>query len=120
MTVEEINNHRLKLTSKQRIQVQELARIVSLLEEAYESPFLVTSGVRDIELQKIINPHNMNSAHLTGDAVDVSDVDGKIYSFCISNVDLMIKLGLWFEMRTYCPRWTHMQTRPAQRRFFVP
>jgi hypothetical protein len=122
MTIEQINNHQLIATKEQIENMTGLAGLVTQLEQSFGKPFQVTSGLRTPQLQMQINPSIKKSAHLTGEAVDVSDSDGKIYDFCISNVDILIRLGLYLESRTYTPRWAHITCRaPASgNRFFIP
>lgn len=120
MTEKEINNHGLTPTSFQLANMVKLAGVITELEQYYGKPFQVTSGLRSKELQAQINPVVKNSAHMTGEAVDVADVDGSIYSFCIDNPDIIIRLGIFIELRTWTPRWLHAQIRPTTNRFFIP
>ena len=122
MTVQELNNHGLIASQDQKDNLAKLADVITQLETAYGKPFIVTSGLRSQVLQQSINPAVKNSAHITGEAVDMSDPDGAIYSFCIDNVDILINLGVYVESRTYTPRWSHLTIRPPKsgNRFFIP
>jgi hypothetical protein len=122
VTVSQINNEGYITTKEQEANLKRLAFVVTELEELMEKEFLVTSGLRTPQDQLRINPGKKNSAHLSGEAVDVSDVDGSIYGFCIDNVDILIHLGIYLECKPYTPRWTHIQIRAPKsgHRFFTP
>lgn len=122
MTVSDINNQKYITTQEQEDNLEKLAAAVSEIEALMDMAFLVTSGLRSPQDQLRINAAVKNSAHMTGEAVDVSDVDGSIYGFCIDSVDVLIRLGIYLECRTYTPRWTHLTIRPPKSgmRFFIP
>ncbi len=109
MNPEDINNQKYICTQFQKEQLKKLADAVSELEALMDRTFLVTSGLRTPQDQLRINPSVKNSAHTTGSAVDISDVDGSVFGFCIDNVDILIRLGLYIECRTFTPRWLHAQ-----------
>lgn len=121
MTSSDINNQKYITTKEQLENLERLADAVSVIEDMMEKKFLVTSGLRSPQDQLRINPSVRNSAHQTGEAVDVFD-DSSIYGFCIDNVDILIRIGLYLECRTYTPRWVHFTIRPPKSgmRFFIP
>lgn len=122
MIASDINNQKYITTKNQQENLENLANAVSVIEDLMERKFLVTSGLRNPQDQVRINPNVKNSAHCEGSAVDVSDVDGSIYAFCIDNVDILIRLGIYLECRTWTPRWAHITVRPPKsgHRFFQP
>lgn len=122
MTVKELNPHGYQTNEFQKAALEKLAKSVTRIEEACGRKFIVTSGFRTLEDQLRINPANKNSAHRTGEAVDLSDVDGSIYAFCLDNVPLLIELEIYLECRTYTNRWIHMQNRRPRsgNRIFIP
>lgn len=122
MTAEDINNHGYDLSEYQEEALQKLAEAVSCLEDAMQRDFLITSGLRTFEDQLRINPKNPDSAHRTGEAVDVSDPDGSIYAFCVDNVPLLIELGIYLEDKAYTRRYVHLTIRPPKSglRFYIP
>lgn len=122
MSPEKLNPNKLPVTEIQKKNLEKLAQAVSKIEEEMGKEFLVTSGLRSKEMQLKINPAAKNSAHISGEAVDVSDVDGDIYAFCIDHVPLLIELGIYLECKTYTKRWAHMQIRAPKsgNRFFIP
>lgn len=122
MTSKDLNPSRYITTKEQQENLEKLANAVSELERLMGREFLITSGLRSPQDQLKINAPIKNSAHMTGEAVDVSDVDGSIYGYCIDNVDILIRLGLYLECRTWTPRWLHCQIRAPKSgsRFFQP
>jgi uncharacterized protein YcbK (DUF882 family) len=63
----------------------------------------------------------MKSKHLSGQAIDISDPDGKLMDWCLANQDVLEKVGLWCEERDDKKR-VHFQIVPPKsgRRFFKP
>ena len=64
----------------------------------------------------------MRSRHMTGQAIDVEDDDGRLDAFCEQNIGLLEQLELWLEDGAATPTWCHLQcvaTRSG-RRFFIP
>lgn len=122
MTPNDLNPKGHDLTLFQAQKLKELADTISKIEEAYGGGFTVTSGFRTEEDQLRINPKNPRSAHRTGEAVDVLDLDGRIYDFCIDNLGLIIELGVYLECKTYTRRWCHMQIKAPKsgNRIFIP
>lgn len=121
MTLKELNHKGYVLTKEQQANAEKLCEAVTKLQELCELPFLVTSGIRSMQDQMRINPSVKNSAHVSGEAVDISDVDGAIYAWCMDNLDELIRLGIYLECRTMTPRWTHITIRPPKsgRRIFI-
>ena len=75
---------------------------INVIRKAYAKPMYVNSGLRRLQDQ----PANAasKSKHLIGAAIDLRDDDnGTLWKWCLKNLDLMAKVGLWLED----PRWTH-------------
>jgi hypothetical protein len=110
------------LNDIQRKNLRVLAAKISELEEIYGQPFIVTSGFRSVEDQERINPSVKNSAHMSGEAVDISDPDSDIWGFLIDHLDEVVRLGLYLESKVYTRRWVHLQTRKPRsgNRIFIP
>lgn len=98
---------------------------------AYGKSMLVTSGYRsmqehlDIYKRKGITDISkipMQSRHLYGLAVDISDPKGELDNWCQNNVKLLEEIGLWLEHPDSTPGWTHFQCSPPKsgNRFFKP
>ena len=59
---------------------------------------------------------------MTGHAVDIADPDGTLDAWCKDNPEVLERLGLWLEIDTATPTWTHVQCVPPRsgNRFFYP
>ena len=121
MTVKDLNPNQYITTEIQLQNLEKLAEAISGLEILMNREFYVTSGLRSMSDQMRINPAVLNSSHLHGSAVDLLDVDGSIDSWCVSNLDALIRLGLYLESPTETPRWSHLQITPPKsgRRVFL-
>lgn len=122
MKIEDINTHKLIATKAQLNSMEELAIAMTHLEDAFGSKFLVTSGLRTPQMQLQINPTAKNSAHLSGEAVDISDPDGIIWGWLMDNMELLEDVGIYLEDKSYCKRWVHCQIRVpnSKSRVFIP
>lgn len=87
-----------------------LLAAVNLFRNTYGKPMVVSSGYR---------PGSYNtraggaakSAHVTCEAVDFRDRDGSLAEYCLSNLPLLEKCGLYLENPVYTVGWVHLQTR---------
>lgn len=86
------------------------------------TPMIVTSGLRSSEEQIRINPSAPKSKHLLGQAVDIADPGGAFRDWVLAHMDLMERIGLWFEDFGHTPGWVHCQIVPPKsgRRIFIP
>lgn len=114
MTVDKLNPKRHPINDYQSAALEKLAITITQLEIEIGEEFLVTSGFRSSEDQMRINPGVRNSAHMSGEAVDVSDVDGSIDHWCLDNLPILISLGLYLESPTQTPRWSHLAIIPPK------
>jgi hypothetical protein len=82
---------------------------------------IINSGLRDPQSNRAAGGA-INSTHLTGQAIDLSDKDGKIWKFVLDNLDLAQQIGLWFEDKRWTPTWVHIQIVPpkSRRRIYIP
>ena len=122
MNVFDLNQLHRVVTEEQQSNLEELARRITLLEELMEEEFWVSSGFRSNMDQLRINPRSPKSAHTEGMAVDLYDVNGHIYDFLVNNPDMVIKFDFYIELKTYTPKYIHIQTRKTASgsRFFKP
>lgn len=102
--------------------LHELLDIMNEIRSAYGQPMIITSGLRTEEDQARINPKAPKSNHILGLACDVSDPHGEFWSWCMSNMPLMEKLGVYFEDKNASPTWAHCQIVPPKsgKRIFKP
>src|SRR5258708_1664530 len=78
------------------------------------------SGYRSPEDQARINPKATHSKHLSCQAIDLEDKDGKLNQFCKNNTQILEDLGFWCEERQ--GGWQHLQIIPpaSGHRWFNP
>ncbi len=64
----------------------------------------------------------MSSRHMTGQAIDVWDADGKLKAWIKDNPGALEHAGLWCEHFDNTPDWVHFQSVPPRsgKRFFHP
>ncbi len=119
---EELNPHGYELTPEQARNFEFLFVAINAVRCAYGKPMIVTSGVRSIADQQRINPRQMDDAHTKAAACDVLDVDKSLLLWCMANLGLLGRLGLYLEDRRYTPNWVHFQIYPPKsgKRIFVP
>lgn len=116
------------LPIKHQQNLQELCKAMNIIREAYGQPMIVTSGYRSLAQHKRIYSEKkitkvpMGSAHLTGEACDIFDPQGKLKEWVLNNVDMLEKLNLYCEDFESTKNWTHFQSRAPKsgNRFFKP
>lgn len=98
-----------------------LPRVNTFLEWA-RSPGLLRSGWRPAAVNAQVPGAAPASLHISGHAVDISDVDQALADFCIANLNLLIEGGLWMEDPRCTPNWVHLQSvEPKSKlRVFIP
>lgn len=121
--------------AKQTAKVQENIELLLLklnkLRAAYGKPLTITSGFRTMEHHLEIYAAKgitdkkkipMKSRHLTGQAVDISDVGEFFKNWILTNMEFVEQLGLYFEDFAATPTWVHIQIVPpaSGNRFFKP
>lgn len=123
---QELNPHDHPVCEDTLSNLEDLAKSLSIVREAYGKPMIITSGLRSVEDQRRIYKNAqkipMGSMHLRGGAADVSDRDGSLAAFCAANVPLLERARLWLEDPTYTRGWVHFQITPplSKSRFFKP
>lgn len=109
------------LTSQLEANLTGLLAALNQFRAAYGIPMIVSSGYRP-------GPYNSaaggatNSPHLVCMACDFHDPDGTLDQYCLNNLELLEKCGLWLESPGHTPGWCHLQTRviPSGNRVFIP
>jgi hypothetical protein len=125
-TIAELNPRSNPITPEIETNMRELITRLSAFREAFGQPMIITSGLRSEADQKRIYAGKksipMRSCHLIGAAADVSDRDRVLSRFCLDNVPLLEKIGLWLESPERTPTWVHFQIFPpaSKNRFFQP
>jgi hypothetical protein len=73
---------------------------------------LVNSGWRPPAVNAATPNAAARSRHMTGEACDVHDPDGALDKWCVANLPVLAKVGLWMEHPKATPGWCHLQTVP--------
>jgi hypothetical protein len=123
ISVEEFLMNRAKMSDLPDDIVRNLNTIVPKANELLEKfgeYRAVTSGYRRPEDNARVAVPKMRSAHLTCEAVDLEDKDGRLKAFVTP--ELLTELDLYMEDGAYTPSWLHVQTRPpkSKKRVFIP
>jgi hypothetical protein len=81
----------------------------------------VNSGYRD-HAANLAAGGKPNSKHLTCQAVDLEDADGKLKTFCLNHAPELERIGLWMEDPKSTPHWVHVQivAPKSGHRVFIP
>lgn len=103
------------LTPELEANLVKLLEAVNKLRKLYNKPMYVSSGYRPGKYNKAAGGAK-NSSHLTCQAVDFKDNDGKIKEFC--TIEILEKCGLYMEDPTKTKTWAHLQIRPTKNRIF--
>lgn len=108
-------------TTEVRIKAADLAERVSKLVDVLGISPTITSGFRTQKANTQAGG-SKNSAHCTGEAVDLEDKNGKIASAINADPGLLATYDLYMEHTGYTKGWIHLQSRPTKsgRRIFVP
>lgn len=82
----------------------------------------VNSGWRPPAVNANIPGAAPRSKHMTGQAIDISDPEGDLDDWCMDNLKVLERLGLWLEHPAATKGWCHVQTLPpkSERRVFYP
>ncbi len=115
--------HAEELTPDLRANAEKLMKTVNaLLLEINFGDRTANSGWRPYSIQMEINPRAPRSKHVTCNAIDVSDKDGKLGAFLQANTNYLVKYGLYMEDPKSTSTWCHLQQLPpaSRRRIFKP
>jgi uncharacterized protein YcbK (DUF882 family) len=118
-----------------QLNLEVLLTRMNKIRTAWNKPMIVTSGYRSMhdhlriysqiatKRGQVFDPSKvpMQSNHLKGAAVDISDPDGKLYDWCQANKNILEEVGLWCEEKDDQAR-VHFQIFPPKsgKRFFKP
>lgn len=102
--------------------IDHLLDVMNIVRAEYGRPMRVTSGWRPATVNKSTAGAAPNSAHMTGEAVDISDGSGALRLWVLDNLELLTDLGLFMEDFNWTPNWVHFGIRKpgSGKRIFVP
>jgi uncharacterized protein YcbK (DUF882 family) len=101
--------------------LENLLVIINNIRTLYDKPMIVTSGLRTMEEHLAIYAKKgitdkskipMKSKHLFGLAVDISDPNGELKTWCKANEKVLKEMGVWMEDFSSTPNWVHFQIVP--------
>lgn len=126
ISAQELNPHDYPTTPAIDDNLARLLERINRVRTAYDTPMIVTSGLRSDEQQKALIADGKSNApkshHLTGEACDIQDKDGALRKWVEANMDLMEAIGFWFEDFDHTVGWVHFQIVPPRsgNRVFIP
>lgn len=82
----------------------------------------VSSGWRPRAVNAQVVNASPTSKHLTCQAIDLADTDDLLDAWCLENLHVLEKIGLWLEHPSATPGWCHVQIVAPRsgRRVFEP
>lgn len=83
---------------------------------------IVASGWRSAAINAGIANAAPKSNHMTGLAIDIQDIDGKLKDLVLKHLDEAQRLGLYFEDFRHTGSWVHLQViaPKSHKRIFIP
>jgi hypothetical protein len=122
--VEEFMMNRQKeypLTLALALNAARLLASINYIRGVYGRPLMVSSGYRPGHFNTQAGGAK-NSAHLSCEAIDILDSDGRFADWCVENQHELAKAGLYMEHPDYTVGWVHLQIRPTPsgNRIFIP
>ncbi len=113
ITARELNKFNLPTTPEIDANLATLLEHLNRLRTAYGKAMYVTSGLRSDSQQAALIKAGKSTAkkskHLSGQAADIADVDGKFWAWCMDNLALLEEVGIWLEDKVSTPEWVHCQ-----------
>lgn len=108
-------------TTAVRVNAADTAERVSKLCDRLGVRPSITSGFRTASANRAAGG-SPNSAHLTGEAVDLEDTKGEVGRAILADPGLLDECDLYIENPQFTKGWVHCQTRRTKsgRRIFVP
>jgi len=109
------------LTLELALNAAQLLAAINYLRGVYGKPLTVSSGYRPGHFNKRAGGAK-NSSHLTCEAIDIADPDGKFGEWCLANLHHLEHANLYLENPAYTPGWAHLQARRpvSGNRVFIP
>ncbi len=114
--------HREELTRELRANARETLRRVNRLLRLAGLARKVSSGWRPAAVNAAVPGAAKGSKHLSCQAIDLEDRDGRLDEWCMTHLAVLEELQLWLEHPDATPGWCHLQILPPRsgRRVFYP
>jgi LAS superfamily LD-carboxypeptidase LdcB len=99
--------------------LEDLLETMNKVRAVYGKAMIVTNCLRTMDEHLAIYARKgitdqskipMQSKHLNGLAIDISDPHGELNDWCKNNEELLIEIGVWLEERQ--GSWQHFQIAP--------
>lgn len=116
VTKEEILMNRIKyedLSPELKANLDDLVAKVNVIRKAYGKPLIVSSGYRS-PAQNAAAGGAKRSNHMILRAVDFADSSREFTKWCLANIDLLNKVGLYMEDPNTAVSWVHLQSTPTK------
>lgn len=126
ITAKELNPHDYPMSPVVEKNFKVLLERMNEVRQAYGKPMIVTSGLRSDEKQAELIAQGKSTAkfskHLAGAACDIYDPKKELAHWCLTNEDILKRIGLWCEHPDYTSNWVHFQIMApgSGKRFFIP
>ncbi|MDW8347625.1 MAG: D-Ala-D-Ala carboxypeptidase family metallohydrolase [Bacteroidia bacterium] len=101
------------ITPKMEENLNNLLKAINSLLTHYKKNIKISSGYRPASINNAVGGAT-NSAHQTCEAVDIVDNNREFAIYCLDNINLLKKLGLYMEDPRWTPTWVHLQIRPTK------
>lgn len=98
------------LQNEEKYNLANLLASVNFIRGMYGKPMRITSGYRTKDINALVKG-STRSAHLVCMAVDIHDPTGEFAQWCLDNIPVLEKAGLFMENPEVTRGWVHLQTR---------
>lgn len=111
-----------ELTDDMRLQAVVTVQKANELLDVFGQHRDVASGWRPVEVNKLVPSAAPMSNHTRCLAVDLEDAGNDLDRWCLDNLGVLEKIGLWLESPDSTRGWCHVQIVPPHsgRRVFIP
>lgn len=97
------------LTPEQETNLTHLLDCLNQFRTIYGKPMTVSSGYRPEAINSTVPGSAKKSNHIMCLACDFKDLDGSLDKYCLDNLDVLKKCGLYLEDPASTSSWTHLQ-----------
>ena len=111
-----------ELTQQMRDDAQRTVDLANAVLQEFGESRSVNSGWRPAAINAGVPGAAKKSKHMLCQAIDLNDDDGDLDQWCLANIDILERIGVWLEHPNSTPRWCHLQILPpaSGRRVFHP